>query len=302
MSDYPPAWAAPPPLPGVAPARPRIGAMGAAALVAVALVAGAAVGVPIGLLTRGSHSTPSSSTSPSSNATTARALYRQALAAARSSAGVHYVAVATGGPTTQTIVGDATQDGGGQLITLNSTFGNEQFTLVLVSSGTVYFQGNTAAVEDQLGVPAASAPNMQGKWVSVATGDGPYSVIAPGITVADQVLELALVPTSSAAVTTADGTRVTRITGTVASGQGGASGPGHLDIATDTDLPISEVSTVTVAGVATTSTATFSGWGKATATTAPATAVAWSTLGASPPPGGYGSGGNSQTPSATPGV
>jgi hypothetical protein len=299
MTDYPPAWPSPPPLPGVAPARKRIGAPAAAALVAAALIVGAAVGVAAGLLTRGSHSTtPANTAPPSSNSAVARNLYRQALAAARSSAGVHYVAVSSGGPTTQKIVGDATQDGGGQLITLNSTFGNEQFTLLLVSSGTVYFQGNTPAVEDQLGVPAAGAPSVQGKWVSVATGDGPYSVIAPGITVADQALEMALNPTSSTAITTADGTKATRIIGTV-SQQSGDSGPAHLDIATDTHLPISEVSTVTASGVVNTSTATFSGWGKTTATTAPAAAVAWSTLGAAPPPGGYGSGG-SQTPSATP--
>jgi hypothetical protein len=298
MTDYPPAWPSPPPLPGVVPARKRIGALAAAALVAAALIVGAAVGVAAGLLTRGSHSIPANTAPPSSNSAVARNLYRQALAAARSSAGVHYVAVSSGGPTTQKIVGDATQDGGGQLITLNSTFGDEQFTLLLVSSGTVYFQGNTPAVEDQLGVPAASAPSVQGKWVSVATGDGPYSQLAQGITVADQALEMDLNPTSSTAITTADGTKATRIIGTVTSESGG-SGPAHLDIATDTHLPISEVSTVTASGVANTSTISFGGWGKTTATTAPAAAVAWSTLGAAPPPGGYGSGG-SQTPSATP--
>jgi hypothetical protein len=301
-SDYPPApWLNPPPAAGAVPARSKGRPLPLVAAFAGTLILGAAIGFPIGLLSRASPSTTPSGSPPNagSAATQAQALYRQALAATRSSAGVHYVAISTGGSITQKIVGDATQDGGTQLITLNSTYGSEQFTLRLVGT-TVYFQGNPPALEDQLGVPAAKAPSVSGTWVSVAIADGPYLVLQPGITVADQAQPMTLVPTSTTRVTAADGTRATRIIGTVSTQQGTASGSAHLDIAADSHLPISQVTTVTVSGVPSTDTTTFSQWGTATPVTAPAGPVAWSTLGASQPPGGYG-GGGSQTPSATPG-
>jgi hypothetical protein len=272
------------------------------AAVAVVLVAGLGVGLAAGLLTRGSPPTAPSAGSGTSTTAAAQALYNQALQATRGSAGVHYVSVSTGASVTQKTVGDATQDGGTQQITLNSTYGDEQFTLRLVS-GTVYFQGNTPAVEDQLGVPAAGAAAVQGKWVSVSASDGPYSVLQPGITVAEQASCLTMTPKSTSQVTAADGSKATRIIGTFTSQQCG-SGPGHLDVAAGSHLPIAQASATSAGGITTTGSVTFSGWGRAVPPTAPATSVAWSTLGASAPPGGYGGGGggNSQGPSATPSV
>jgi hypothetical protein len=274
------------------------------AAVAGALIAGLAIGVAVGLLTRG-PSAPARGPSPSSasaGAATvqARALYTQALAAMRNSAGFHYVAGSTGGTATQTIVGDAGRSGGRQVITIDASAGREQFTLVLVS-GTVYFEGNTRALEDQLGVPAASASGLQGKWVSVSSQDGPYSLVEPGITVADQAGETALVPTSTTPIRTGGGVTMTRILGTVPPQpqQCTPAGTGHLDVAASSHLPTSDVATLSAGGVTTTTTTTFSGWGTAPAAAAPAGAVAWSTLGASAPPG-CGSGGFSPIPSSTP--
>lgn len=303
------AWPDPPPPPSAVPRRRRNPALVVAAAVAGVLFAGAAVGVPLGLLTRGSHAGPAASaTSPiprpsptSATLAQARALYQQALAATRGSAGFHYVALSTGGTDNQKIVGDAGQSGGSQVITLNSTYVSEQFTLLLVG-GTVFFQGNAAAVEDQLGVPAARAPAVQGTWVSISSGNGPYSVVAPGITVADQATQLPLAPTSTNPLPTATGASASRILGTVPRQQGAPGGTAHLDIDTGSHLPISYVSTMTLGGVTRTSTITFSAWGTAAAPPAPPGAVAWSTLGASRPPGGYGGGGGGQSPSATPQV
>jgi hypothetical protein len=267
------------------------------ALVAAgALVAGGAVGVAIGLLTRGSTPSPSSTatlspSAPSAATAQARTLYRQALATANASTGFHYVAMTSGGGANQKFVGDAGQAGGTQVITMDSTYGSEQFTLVL-TGGTVYFQGNSPALRDQLGVPAANTAGLAGRWVSVSSGDGPYGIIAPGITVADQVQETVLVP--SATQTASGG--VVRITGTVPALQGGTSGRGHLDVAAASHLPTAYVVSITGGSTATTSTTTFSNWGTAPSVSAPAGAVAWATLGASSPPGGYGSGGVSTSP------
>jgi hypothetical protein len=294
-------WQTPPPPAGPLPARSRRRALAVVAAVAIVLIVGLGIGLGVGLLTRGGPASRSPGSSSVTSSAAAQALYSQTLAATRGSAGVHYVSVSTGASVTQKTVGDATQDGGGQLITINSTYGNEAFTLRLVS-GTVYFQGNVPAVEDQLGVPAASAGGVQGKWVSVTSSDGPYSVLQPGITVAEQAKELAMVPKSTSQVTAADGSRATRISGTFTSPQGD-SGTGYLDVAAGSHLPITQASTVSAGGITTTNTVTFTGWGTAVPATAPSTSVAWSTLGASAPPGGYGSGGgNGQSPQATPAV
>jgi hypothetical protein len=217
----------------------------------------------------------------------------------RGSPGFHYVADSTGAGATQTIVGDAGQSDGRQAITIDAPAGRERFTLVLVS-GTVYFQGNVPALEDQLGMPAVSAPSLQDKWVSVSSQDGPYGVVAPGIVVADQVQETTLDPASTAPVRTAGGRSAMRIVGTVPPQQGAPGGTGHLDVAGGAHLPVSYVTTASSGGVDISNTTTFTGWGTAPTTTAPTGAVAWSTLGASAPPGGYGSGGGSLTPSPTP--
>jgi hypothetical protein len=295
--DWPTAPTAPPPPPPPPPTlRPRrTRSMLVAMVAAGALIVGAAVGVAIGLLTRGGASTPSSTASlspsaASSAAAQARAVYRQALTAANASTGFHYVAVTTGG-TNQKFVGDAGQAGGTQVITMDSTYGSEQFTLVLVG-GSVYFQGNGAALRDQLGVPAANTAGLAGKWISVASGDGPYGVIAPGITVTDQVQETLLAPTSTQ--TTSGGG--IRVLGTVTSLQGATGGTGHLDVAAGSHLPTAYVASFTAGGTSTTSTTTFSNWGTAPSVTTPSGTVAWSTLGASAPPGGYGSGGVSTSP------
>jgi hypothetical protein len=291
----------PPPPPASLLARRRNRNLRVAGIVAAALIAGLAVGVPVGLLSRAS--TPSSTAaqppgSSSATATKAKALYRQALTAAAASAGCHYVSVSSGGSTTQRFVGDAGQHAGGQTITLDSTFGTENFALTLVS-GTVYFQGNIPALEDQLGVPATSAAGDIGKWISVASNDGPFGVVAPGITVGDQASEMLLVATSTLPVTTGNSTRATRIGGTVPAQNGAPAGTGHLDINADTHLPVAYVTVISDAGVTITSTTTFTAWGTAPTAAAPAGAIAWSTLGASMPPGGYGgSGGLTPTPSS----
>jgi hypothetical protein len=276
-----------------------------ALFVATGIVA-AAVGVGGVLLVRhvqGNQSpsgVPTAAPGTQSGAAEARALYQQAIAATRGSSGFHYVAVST--LPTQTIVGDAGQSGGRQAITVDSSFGTEQFTLLLVGT-TVYFQGNVPALEDQLGVSAATAPGVVSKWVSVVTGNGPYTVLQPGITTGSQATELPLVPQSSARITTAGGVAATRISGIVPATGNLPAGTGSLDIAPSSDLPITYASTVSAGGVVFSFTATFSAWGTAPVVSAPTGAVAWSSLTTAPPTGGYGNGGGTTpAPTATPGA
>ena len=300
----PPAW---PPAPSTMPPRRSSRTLAVVALFVATGIVAAAVGVGGVLLVRHVQGNQSPSGAPTaapgtpSSAAEARALYQQAIAATGGSTGFHYVAVSTGGDA-QTIVGDAGQSGGRQAITFDSSFGTEQFTLLLVGT-TVYFQGNVPALEDQLGVSAATAPGVVSKWVSVVTGNGPYTVLQPGITTGSQATQLPLTPQSSARITRAGGVAATRISGIVPSANGVPPGTGALDITPSSDLPITYASTISGGGVVLSFTTTFSAWGTAPVVSAPTGVVAWSSLTTAQPTGGYGGGGGpTPAPTATPGA
>jgi hypothetical protein len=301
----PPAW---PPAPSTAPSRRASRLLPLIALFVTTGIVAAAIGVGSVLLVRhiqGTQSTPGAPTAApgtTSGAAEARALYQQAVAATRGSTGFHYVGVSSGGQP-ETIVGDAGQSAGRQQITFVASYGTEQFTLLLVGT-TVYFHGNAPAAEDQLGVSTATAPSVAGKWVSVATGDGPYNQLQVGITVADQAKAISLTPESSARITSAGGGAATRISGIALSPPPNnlPVGPGSLDIAPRTDLPITFRFTDPSGG---SFTGTFSAWGTAPSVSAPTGVVAWSGLTTATPPGGYGSGGGATStpaPTGTPGA
>jgi hypothetical protein len=304
----PPSW---PSAPQAPPPRRTSRALTLVAAIGATVLIGAVGGVAVAFATR-SHqpspaqgsSLPPGSTSPASPSTSqASALYQRALITMGGSSGFAYVSVSTG-PQSETIAGVAGQRGGRQVITFDSSYGSEHFTLLLVGA-TVYFQGNTPAVEDQLGVVAANASKLAGKWVSVVSGNGPYKVLQPGITVASQAQEIPLVPSRLATVTTT-GAPATRIVGSVPT-QAGTSLPAHLDLITASAIPLSYVAGFIAAnGTTGTTTTTFSQWGTGPSVSAPSGAVAWSTLVTSTPPGGYGNGGAgpsaSPTPSAQPAI
>jgi hypothetical protein len=303
----PPAW---PPAPSTTPPRRTSPILAVVAVFAATGIIAAGIGVGSVLLVRHIQGTQSTSGSPTAvpgttaGAAEARALYQQAVASTRASPGFHYVAVTAGGEA-QTIVGDAGQSGGRQTITFDANYGREQFTLLLVGT-TVYFQGNVPAIEDQLGVSAASATSVEGKWVSVVDGNGPYTVLQPGITTGSQAtLTLALTPESSTRVTDRGGVPATRISGIVPATPNLPAGTGSLDVAPRTDLPIIDTSTISGGAVVLTFTTTFSAWGTAPSVSAPTGATAWSSLTTAVPPGGYGSGGTpagAPTPTVTPGA
>jgi hypothetical protein len=277
------------------------------AAIAATVLIGAAGGVAVAFLTRshqavtpvggGGVPTPIPTVPANPATAAATALYQKTVALMNSATGFHYVLTATG-PDSETITGDATPTGGRQTITFNASYGAEQFNLVLIGP-TVYFQGNAPALEDQLGVPASHAPALVNKWVSVATGNGPYQILQPGITTSDQKTEVPMTPASMTQTTTTSGTAVTRIVGTIPAQDGVPAATVFFDVEPDNSIPVDYGSTLSANGVTQTTAVTFSQWGVAPTLTAPAGAVAWTTLGASTPPGGYGSGG-ATSPTPTP--
>jgi hypothetical protein len=276
------------------------------ALVLGAAVIAAGVGIPVAILvSRGGASSvvtppvasPTPNPSQRAAAAQASALYAQALTAAEKSAGFRYTSTSSGSGATLTVTGVSGQDDGSQVFNQTTSFGDEKFTLLLAPDQTVYFQGNAAAAEDQLGVSASAASQVAGQWVSVQIGDGPYKNLEVGITVGSQLSESPLDATSTESVSASGGTQLTRILGAVPATATAPAGTAHLDISPATHLPASYA--VSYSDGAGTETETFTAWGTAPSVTAPSAAVAWPTLTTSEPPDGYGSG-QTPTPAPTP--
>ena len=256
-----------------------------AALAGIVVIA-AALGAAVGFTARPPSPTPRRvPTSPTAGTLRAAELYQDALNTIASAVGFHYVAIFPG---TETIVGDAARATGRQVVTFKSTYGIEAFELLLDSSGTLYFQGNAPAVEDQLGVSARETSNVENRWISLSHTDGPYSELAAGIAVADQGVFVPMTPLSTATVRV-DGRKATQIAGTAAPANDPAS-TALLDIDTSSHAPLAFSSTAVTATGSALSTVTYSAWGQAVSLTVPDAAIAWSTLGALTPADGYGGG------------
>ncbi len=176
----------------------------------VATAVGVVVAATIGAVLLTHRSTPAGP------AQAAQAL-RAALGTARRAGNFHYRAVATQGNQSQVIVGDATPDGGRQQV----TFGTQRFSLVLVGK-TVYFQGNAAAVEGQLGLAPPVASAEANHWISLQPGDPPYATVEPGITTASALAQVSFDP-ATMTTSTAGGRSVRRIVG-VPSTSGSSAG------------------------------------------------------------------------------
>lgn len=266
--------------------RGRSGATRAWAVLIGILLIAAAVLIPVVLLNN------------SNQASQAASLYKKSTQAAGNSAGVHYVSTWTGGgePTT-TFSGDAGQNDGTQVITEPTGYGTEQYDVLLAADQTVYFEGNAAALEDELGVGASAASGLAGKWVSLQPADGPFDEEEAGLTVGSEVGVPGFVASSTQTVNDAGGATLTEITGTVPATSSVPSATADVDISPSTDLPASMVVTYSDGTV---NTVTFSDWGTAPAVTVPASAVVWSSLSTSTPPDGYGSGETPTPGAATP--
>jgi len=231
----------------------------------------------------------------SSSSSQASAIYTKSIQVAGNSAGFHYVSSWTGGGEPPlNFSGDAGQNDGSQTVTEPSDFGTEQYDLLLAPDQSLYFEGNAPALEDQLGVSASAAPALAGTWISVSTGDGPYSEEQAGLTVSSEVGITGFSATATGQVTGAGGAQLTRITGTVPASDGVPNGTVQVDVAPSSNLPTSIVVSYSDGSV---ESITYSRWGTAPALTVPTGAVAWSTLPTSAPPVGYGSG---ETPTAAP--
>lgn len=240
--------------------------------VAVVLLAGIGFGVGTAL-------------APTSPKTAAHALLTNAIAAGTSAGTFHYVQRSTTDGTPYDITGTAGPNGGRQVITKRGASGIDVFDLRLVK-GVVYFLGNKAAVIDQLGVPAAKASSDANRWVSVHKGEGPYKTFAQGITTKSNLAQISTTFVAlSSAPTQGSSPPTTTITGGLYDGKHHAPlGTGEFVVSTSSSLPQSLTAGAVAANGARVSLSwKFSHWHEQVKVAAPAGAVAYSSLGATPP-------------------
>ena len=268
------AWSYVPPAPPRAPLSPeerrrrtRRGLAFAAVLV-IAIGAGIGIGAAI---------------APTAPATSATKLVNSAIAAVTKAGTYHYVERSTALGVPDDIAGDATPNGGRQVILQRCSAGTTYFHLRLVK-GVVYFKGTRAAALDQLGVPATRAASIAGRWVKIVKADKVYSTLADGITTRSNISQLrgAMVPLS----TKQAGSSIEVLGALSKTGKRHQFiGTAALVLSSATGRPTS------LRGRASTTTGnhysvawTFSRYGEAVHVTAPVSAVPYASLHATTPP------------------
>lgn len=219
---------------------------------------------------------------PTSPVTTARTLFKTAVAAGQSAGSFHYAELSTNDGAPDDIVGDATPTGGRQVITERCATGINRFDLRLVK-GVVYFRGNAAAVVDQLRVPPGHAVADASRWVKVTKGEGPYHTFAVGITAKSNLSQL---PRTFVARTSADvpgsSPATVRIKGGLPAGKKRVPfGTAALVITKSNSLPktFSAVAANSTSGARLDLSWTFSHWHQKLKVGAPATSVTYGSLG-----------------------
>ena len=239
-------------------------------VVVVAFVAGIAIGV--WAIPRSTPPSPS-------------ALVDKAIAAGTAAGTFRYVERSTTDGRLESIAGAAAPSSGRQQITTAGASGTDRFDLRLVG-GVVYFRGNRAAVIDQLGVPAATAPGVVNRWVSLHKGQGPYQSFAEGVTAASNLSQIPTVIVGTASAPVSGSTpAATRITGGLYVGKGHpAVGTAAMVITTSSSLPQSiKGLAVSGDGARLAITWTYSHWRGAVTVVAPKTSVPYPSLGATAP-------------------
>lgn len=278
----PPPWGAPPPPPLAggrqAPGwRPKKARSVAALATLVVLAAAAALGG--WLSTRGSST---GATATSTSARQAGRLVSGALDAARAAGSFHYVSSSTSSAVTQLTVGDAGATAGRQVITL----GGDTFNVLVVGSAA-YFEGDAAAMVENLSVPISVAQAHAGQWVSLASGDAPYASVYAAVTTSDALRDnITFTPRTELGTSTLAGQRVIGVRGSM-KGIPGATGKGTAVLymsATGRHLPVRYVERGTLKGSDGSATSLqfsidFSAWGEPVPVTAPPGALSFASLG-----------------------
>jgi hypothetical protein len=197
-------------------------------------------------------------------------------AAARKEGSAHYVLTAQQGSQSQTISGDASATEGEQSVTQGT-----QHIEVIYVGGVAYVQGNAGGLSSAMGLSATVAATYAGKWIAVHSTDSLFKAIVQAVTLASTLAQLN--PSGTLSITapmTVAGRQAVGIRGGLPKGtQTGVTGSTTLYVAVnDPTVPLKFTGQASSGSQHVLDTGTFTNWGKALQLSAPAGAVAFSTL------------------------
>jgi len=231
----------------------------------VSVIVAAGIGVGIG-----------AAIAPGNPVAAAKATVSQAIATGVRAGTFHYDQLSTTDGEPYDIDGEASPHGGRQLITSGSSI----YTLLLVH-GTVYFKGNEAAMVSALGVPSAKAHSDANRYISVPKSASPYHSFEVGITTRSNLSQIPDVIVARSQTSGPNGSTV--VHGSLDLGSGAPpSGKASLTISS-AGLPTRLSGQATFDGVSSSDTWTFDAWHGRVVVSAPKTAIAYASLGATPP-------------------
>lgn len=221
---------------------------------------------------------------PTPPTTAAKSLVEKSITAAEASGAFHYAELSTESGKPFSIIGDATPDGGRQVITQIGASGTDVYDLRLVS-GTVYFRGTKRALLDQIGVSTTQATSLAGKWIAVRKGAPVYKKFEEGITVSSNLSQIPNTFVAKRSVpVTGSKPAATRIVGGLFSGKGKpAVGSAAMVVTTSDSLPRTLTGKLTGGTARLTLTWTFSHFSEKVQVSAPSGAVSFGSLHAHAP-------------------
>jgi hypothetical protein len=171
----------------------------------VALVVGLAPAVLSGA--------PPAAASPSSSAPGASTLYREALATTKSWS-VHYVSSSTVSQVSLLESGDSGPASGTQSVATGKGGLTDTITIDVIG-GLTYVKGNAGGFQALVGMDAATAQQVAGRWIEFSTTNATFAQVVAGVRSRDVANELELKgPLTLGRATTLGGIAVDAIEGT----------------------------------------------------------------------------------------
>ena len=197
---------------------------------------------------------------------------REAMTAAGAAHAFHYRSVWSADGFSQIVVGDARPSSGEESVSV----GTDHFTAI-VTGQTEYFEGDAAALRDQLGLSAAKASENAGRWISLQPSDGPYPSIEAGVTTSAALAQVLIAPFATSPARRTRGVLVSQVTGRIPHGRL-VTGSARLDLMARSKLPSAYAAHGSDNGQPWSSTIVFSRWGEKIAINAPTMALSFSSL------------------------
>lgn len=199
-------------------------------------------------------------------------LLQEVLTAAGAADTCHYEAVWRADGISQIVVGDARPSSGSESVSV----GADRFSVVFTGQAA-YFDGDAAALRDQLGFGAAAASADSGKWISLQQSDGPYPDVEEGLTTSAALAQVMMAPYSVSPPHRTHGVLLSRISGRIPHGRV-VMGSASLDVLSRSKLPELYSARGSDGGRPWSATIVFSHWGENVKLRAPTQALPFTSL------------------------